>query len=79
MISGFRRFIQTQSESCADERLCALDVTVCPACGGGQRLVAVLTDPATICTYITGVGLAAEPSSIAAARPSPQRALELVV
>ena len=57
----------------------AIVVTLYPACGGGQRLVTVLTDPDTICTYLTGVGLAAEPSAIAAARPSPQRALELVV
>ena len=57
------------------EKLAAL----CPACGGGLRLVAVLSDPATIRTYLTGAGLAAAPPASAAARSPPQRALELVV
>ena len=60
-------------------RVFALDVTLCPACGRRLRLVAVLTNPASIRAYLTGVGLAAEPPAIAAARPPPQRELELVV
>ena len=60
-------------------RVFALDVTLCPACSGRLRLVAVRSDPAAIRSYLSGVGLAAEPPAIAAARPPPQRALELVV
>ena len=60
-------------------RVFALGVTVCPACGGRLRLVAALTDPDSIHTYLTGVGLAAEPPAMAGARPPPQRELDLVV
>ncbi|MBC8254802.1 MAG: transposase [Ardenticatenia bacterium] len=59
-------------------RVFALDVTVCPACGGRLRLIAALTDPDSINTYLTGVGSAAEPPAIAPARPPPQRELDLV-
>ena len=38
-------------------RVFALDVTVCPACGGRLRLIAVLTDPASVRRYLSGVGL----------------------
>ena len=38
-------------------RFFALDVTVCPACGGRLRLIAVLTDPASVRRYLSGVGL----------------------
>ena len=56
----------------------AVDVTLCPSCGGRLRLVAVLSDPASIRRYLSGVGLAAEPPAMAAARPPPQRELDLV-
>ena len=39
-----------------------------PPAVDGCGLVAVLTDPGTIRTYLTGVGLAAEPPAIAPAR-----------
>ena len=60
-------------------RVFAVDVTRCPSCGGRLGLVAVLSDPASIGRYLIGVGLAAEPPAIAAARPPPQRELDLVV
>ena len=41
----------------------ALDVTVCPQCGGRLRLIATLTDPASIRRYLQGVGFAADPPS----------------
>jgi len=47
----------------------ALDVTVCPACGGRLRLIAVLTDPASVRRYLSGVGLPSQ--------PPPPRPLEL--
>ena len=43
-----------------------------------MRLIAALTDSDSIRTYLTGVGLAAEPPVIAPARPPPQRELDLV-
>ena len=52
-------------------RVFAVDVTLCPACGGRLRLVAVLSDPGSIRSYLTGVGLAADPPAMAAARPPP--------
>ena len=46
--------------------------------GGRLRLVAVLSDPASIGHDLSGVGLAVDPPAIAAARPPPQRELDLV-
>ena len=60
-------------------RVFAVDVTRCPSCGGRLGLVAVLSDPASIGRYLSGVGLAADPAVIAAACPPPQRELALVV
>ena len=60
-------------------RVFAVDVTRCPACGGRLRLVAVLSNPTSIRSYLPGVGLASESPAIAAARPPPQRELELDV
>ena len=51
-------------------RVFAVDVTRCPRCGGRLGLVAVLSDPASIGRYLSGVGLAAE--------PPPPRELDLV-
>ena len=48
------------------------------SCGGRLGLVAVLSDPASIGRYLSGVGLAADPPAMAAARPPPQRELDLV-
>ena len=33
-------------------RVFRIDVTVCPACGGRMKIVAALTDPASIRTYL---------------------------
>ena len=55
----------------------AVDMTFCPNFGGRLGLVAELSDPASIGRYLRGVGLAAEPPAVAAARPPPQRALDL--
>ena len=59
-------------------RVFAIDVSICPRCGGPMRLIAALTDPDSIRTYLSGVGLPAEPPAIAPARPPPQRELDLV-
>ena len=42
-------------------RVFAVDVTVCPACGGPLRLIAVLSDPASVRRYLSGVGLPSQP------------------
>jgi hypothetical protein len=55
-----------------------MSIDTCSACGGRLRLVAALTDPGSIGTYLTGVGLAADPPAMAPARPPPQRELDLV-
>ncbi len=59
-------------------RVFAIDLSVCPRCGGPMRLIAALTDPDSIRTYLTGVGLPADPPVVAPARPPPQRQLDLV-
>ena len=58
-------------------RVFAVDVTLCPSCGGRLGLVAVLSDPASIGRNLRAVGLAAKPTAIAATRSPAQRALDL--
>ena len=60
-------------------RVFAVEVTLCPSCGGRMQWIATLTDPDSIRTYLTGVGLPAEPPVIAPARPPPQPELEFAV
>ena len=57
-------------------RVWGCDVTCCPSCGGRMQWIAALTDPDSIRTYLTGVGLPADPPAIAPARPPPQPELE---
>ena len=54
-------------------RVFALDVTRCPACGGRLRLIAVLTEPASIQRYLQGVGLPTEPPPSTPPRAPPQQ------
>jgi hypothetical protein len=57
-------------------RVSSLEVTVYPRCGGPMRMIAALTDPASICSYLTGVGLPADAPVISSTRPPPQQELE---
>ena len=57
-------------------RVFSVDVTECPACGGKMKIIAALTDPLAIRTYLDGVGLASRPPPIAPARPRPQAEFE---
>ena len=50
-------------------RVFALDVTVCPDCGGRPRLIAALTDPVSVRRYLHGVGLPTEPMPILPLEP----------
>ncbi|MEW6755716.1 MAG: transposase [Candidatus Latescibacterota bacterium] len=55
-------------------RVFRVDVTVCPACGGPMRIIAALTDPDSLRTYLDGVGLDSRPPPLVPARlhPHPQ-------
>ena len=57
-------------------RVFRVDVTQCPACGGKMKIIAALTEPLAIRTYLDGVGLASRPPHIAPARPRPQAEFE---
>ena len=54
-------------------RVFAFDVTVCPARGGRLRLIAALTDPASVRRYLQGVGLPTEPPPLSPPRAPPQK------
>ena len=54
----------------------AIDVSKYSECGGPLRMIAALTDPASIRAYLEGVGLPAQPPPIAPARRSQQSELE---
>jgi hypothetical protein len=58
-------------------RVFQIEVSVCSECGGRMRILAFVTDPASVRRYLQGVGLPTEPPPIAAARPPPQANLDL--
>ena len=51
-------------------RVFSSDLSACATCGGRLRIVATLTDPASIRTYLEGVGLPAMPPPRALRSPS---------
>ena len=72
----------TSAPSCAHRlgwaallaRVFGADLSASAACGGRLRIIAALTDPASIRTYLEGVGLPAMPPP----RAPPQPQFELV-
>lgn len=52
-------------------RIFNIQVDTC-SCGGKMKIIAFITDPASIRRYLEGEGLPADPPSIAPARPPPQ-------
>ena len=50
-------------------RVFSSDLSECAACGGRLRIIAALTDPASIRTYLEGVGLPAMPPPRAPPEP----------
>jgi len=52
-------------------RIFSVDACRCK-CGGRMKIVAAVTDPASVRRYLEGVGLPSEPPLIAPARASPQ-------
>ena len=55
-----------------------MDVTLYLTSGGRLRRVTVQNGTGSIGHYLSGVGLAAAPPAVAAARTPPQRELDLV-
>ena len=55
-----------------------MDVTLYLTSVGRLRRVTVQNGTGSIGHYLSGVGLAAAPQAVAAARPPPQRELDLV-
>jgi hypothetical protein len=53
-----------------------LNMEICPHCGGRMRIVAAITDSASIKRYLVGTGLPSEFPEIKPARPPPQLQLE---
>jgi hypothetical protein len=53
-------------------RVFKIDVETCPKCGGKMKIVAALTDPASIRQYLKGTGHSAELPELAPARAPPQ-------
>ena len=50
-------------------RVFSSDLSECTACGGRLRIIAALTDPPSIRTYLEGVGLPAMPPPRAPPEP----------
>ena len=57
-------------------RVFQIDVSVCPVCQGKMRIIAFITDPASVRRYLKGEGLPTEPPPIAPARSPPQLEFE---
>jgi len=57
-------------------RVFKIEVDVCPHCGGKMKIVAALTDPASVRRYLEGTGQSAEIPEIAPARSPPQLVLD---
>ena len=53
-------------------RVFKIQADVCPHCAGRMRIVAAVTDPASIRHYLEGTGQSAEIPTFASARAPPQ-------
>ena len=58
-------------------RTFGLKMETCPDCGGQMRIVAAVTDPASVKTYLEGVGLDSEIPKLKPPRAPPQMALDM--
>jgi len=58
-------------------RVFQIDVSVCPACQGKMKIIAFITDPASVQRYLRGEGLPTEAPPIAPARSPPQMEFDL--
>lgn len=57
-------------------RTFGLNLEICPNCHGRMRIVAAITDPASIKRYLEGVGLPSQIPEVKPARPPPQLELD---
>ena len=57
-------------------RVFKFQIDVCPACGGKMKIIAFITDPASIHRYLEGIGLPTAAPPIPPARPPPQMKFE---
>jgi hypothetical protein len=58
-------------------RVFRVDVEKCPRCAGKMKIVAALTDPASIRQYLKGTGQSAEIPRLVPARAPPQTEMDL--
>ncbi len=58
-------------------RTWGLKMETCPDCGGRMRIVAAVTDPASVKTYLEGVGLDSEIPKLKSPRAPPQAELDM--
>jgi hypothetical protein len=58
-------------------RTFGLKMETCPDCGGRMRIVAVVTDPLSVKTYLDGVGLESEIPKLRPPRAPPQTELDM--
>jgi hypothetical protein len=58
-------------------RTWGLKMETCPDCGGRMRVVAAVTDPASVKTYLEGVGLDSEIPKLKPPRAPPQAELDM--
>ena len=58
-------------------RVFQFDLTVCEQCGATVKIVAAVTEPSSIRTYLDGVGLPAPATPIAPARTHPQQQFDI--
>jgi hypothetical protein len=54
-----------------------LKMETCPDCGGRMRIVAAVTDPLSVKTYLDGVGLESEIPKLTPPRAPPQIELDM--
>ena len=59
-------------------RVFRIDVRVCPDCSGRMRVIAALTEPASIRRFLQGMGLSWRAPRIAPVRPAPQAVFDYV-
>jgi len=53
-----------------------INLEKCSLCGGKMKIVAAVTDPASVRRYLEGTGQASEPPTLAPARAPPQQELD---
>jgi hypothetical protein len=58
-------------------RVFQIDVSVCHECGGRMKIIAFITDPASVQRYLRGEGLPTQAPPIAPARSPPQMEFDL--